>query len=138
MSSSGEKAAFAQRLLVAIGRFEPSGRTGAAWLAREFNQRYSGKQISVHAARKWLMGESIPSHDKLLVLAGWLRVSSEWLLFGEGEMQTTTAVQQNPARYAAVDTGLFMEFNALNLEHRRIIREMVTVLTRIEGREGKS
>jgi len=135
MSVVIERIAFSRRLAAALARFDPPGRTGVAWLTREFNQRYAGKPISVHAARKWLMGESIPSHDKLLTLAGWLRVSSEWLLFGEGEMQTVTAVQQNLAHYAAVDMELFREVSALNQEHRRIIREMVAVLARIEGWE---
>jgi transcriptional regulator with XRE-family HTH domain len=134
MSAVIEKAAFSRRLKTALARLQPPGRTGVAWLAREFNQRYGGKAISVHAARKWLLGESIPSHDKLLTLAGWLRVSAEWLLYGEGEMAGVSAVQQNPAHYAVVDMDFFREFNALNREHRDIVREMVAVLARLEGR----
>lgn len=129
-----ERAAFCQRLKTAIARFDPEGRTGAAWLTREFNQRYGGKPISVHAARKWLMGESIPNHDKLLTLSGWLRVSAEWLLYGVGAMTKVSAVQQDPAHYAVIDVDLVREIGALNQEHRQIIREMVAVLTRIEGR----
>jgi hypothetical protein len=129
-----EREAFCQRLKAAIARFDPQGRTGAAWLAREFNQRYAGKPVSVHAARKWLMGDAIPSHDKLLTLAGWLRVSAEWLLYGAGEMTKFSAVQQDPARYAVVDVDLVREINALNQEHRQIVREMVAMLARLEGR----
>ncbi len=132
-----ERAAFCERLKSAIARFEPQGRTGAAWLAREFNQRYDGRPISVHAARKWLMGESIPAHDKLLTLAGWLRVSAEWLVYGAGSMTRVSAVQQDPARYAVIDVELVREINALNQEHRAIIREMVTLLARMEGRGTK-
>lgn len=134
MSAVIEKTAFSRRLKAALARLDPPGRTGVAWLAREFNQRYDGRPISIHAARKWMMGESIPAHDKVLTLAGWLRVSSEWLLYGEGEMQAVSAVQQNPARYAVVDMELVREISALNQEHRRIVREMVTVLARLEGR----
>lgn len=134
MSVAIERTAFSRRLKSALARFEPPGRTGAAWLAREFNQRYGGKPISIHAARKWLMGESIPTHDKLLTLAGWLRVSAEWLVYGAGDMSKASAIQQDPAHYAVVDVELLREFNALNQEHRRIVREMVAMLTRIEGR----
>ena len=133
-----ERAAFCERLKSAIARFDPPGRTGAAWLAREFNQRYAGTPISIHAARKWLMGESIPNHDKLLTLAGWLRVSAEWLLYGAGQMTRVSAVQQDPARYAVVDVDLLREINALNQEHRAIVREMVAMLARMEGRGAKS
>lgn len=129
-----EKEAFSRRLASAIARFAPAGRTGASWLAREFNQRYAGRPVSVYAARKWLMGEAIPAHDKLLTLAGWLRVSSAWLLYGEGDMQSISVVQQNPAHYAVADMELLREFNSLNSEHRRIVKEMVMLLARIEGR----
>lgn len=138
MSLTIERTAFSERLKSALARFEPPGRTGAAWLAREFNQRYGGRPISIHAARKWLMGESIPAHDKLMTLAGWLRVSAEWLLYGAGEMTRLSAVQQDPARYAAIDVDLVREYNALNQEHRRIVREMVALLARIEGRHKNS
>lgn len=135
MSLHIERAAFCQRLKTALARFDPPGRTGAAWLAREFNQRYDGEPISVHAVRKWLMGESIPAHDKILALAGWLRVSTEWLLYGAGEMARPSAVQQDPARYAVVDVELLRDISALNQEHRQIIGEMVAMLARLEGRK---
>ncbi len=132
-----ERAAFSQRLKSAIARFDPEGRTGAAWLAREFNQRYGGRPITIHAARKWLVGDAIPAHDKVTTLAGWLRVSAEWLLYGAGDMTRTSAVQQDPARYAVIDVDLVREINALNQEHRAIVRELVALLTRMEGRGPK-
>lgn len=138
MSVDIERAAFSRRLKSALARFDPPGRTGAAWLAREFNQRYGGKPVSVHAARKWLLGESIPLHDKLLTLAGWLRVSAEWLLYGAGKMDKSSALQEDPAHYSVVDMELVREFNALNQEHRRIVREMMGVLASVEGRQKSS
>jgi hypothetical protein len=39
--------------------------------------------ISSHAARKWLIGEAIPTQDRIQVLAVWLNVSPSWLGFGE-------------------------------------------------------
>lgn len=39
--------------------------------------------ISVHAARKWLMGESIPTQARLRVVTDVLGVSAVWLRFGE-------------------------------------------------------
>ena len=51
-------------------------------IAREFNFRFVGKPVTVHAARKWLVGEAIPTQDKLRSLAAWLDVSVDWLRFG--------------------------------------------------------
>ena len=39
--------------------------------------------ISVHAARKWLMGESIPTQARLRVVTDVLGVSAAGLRFGE-------------------------------------------------------
>ena len=132
MESLIERAAFGRRLQSALARLKPGEKIGSTWVAREFNQRYGGKPISVWAVGKWLFGEALPSHDKLLVLARWLRVSPEWLLFGVGEAETASALEQSVSTYDEADLALCREFAALNGEHRRIVREMVDLLGRIE------
>ena len=82
MNSLKERLAFSERLqqaLISAG-YSPSSPTQ---LAREFNQRFSDQSVTVHAARKWLHGESIPTQNKLRSLAGWLDVPAEWLRFGD-------------------------------------------------------
>lgn len=77
---SEEAQAFAQRLRQAL---EEAGLPASATVvAHGFNLRYWGRSISVHAARNWLLGISLPRQDKLRVLADWLRVSPESLLLG--------------------------------------------------------
>lgn len=88
--------------------------------------------MSVWAVGKWLFGEALPNHDKLLVLARWLRVSPEWLLFGVGEAESASALEQSAASYSETDLALCREIAALNGEHRRILREMVALLGRME------
>lgn len=61
---------------------------GGTALARAFNFRSTGRPISLHAARKWLVGESFPTQDKIVVLAEWFEVSSEWLRFGGAPTST--------------------------------------------------
>ena len=39
--------------------------------------------LSSHAIRKWLVGESIPTQEKLRVLADILSVEPNWLRYGE-------------------------------------------------------
>jgi len=53
-------------------------------LSRHFNHR-SGEanKVTVHAARKWLISEAIPTQSKIVLLASWLQVSPAWLRFGE-------------------------------------------------------
>jgi hypothetical protein len=54
-------------------------------LSRHFNHRSGENKVTVHAARKWLIGEAIPTQSKIVLLASWLQVSPAWLRFGEPE-----------------------------------------------------
>ena len=56
-------------------------------LLRKFNVRFAGRPVTVHAARKWLVGEAIPTQEKLRTLADWLGVPADWLRFG-GEQRS--------------------------------------------------
>ena len=76
-----ERAQFAERLAVALAaRGMPVNATA---LQRAFNAQNPVLAISVHAARKWLMGESIPTQARLRVVTDVLGVSAVWLRFGE-------------------------------------------------------
>jgi len=76
-----ERAQFAERLAVALAaRGMPVTATA---LQRAFYAQNPVLAISVHAARKWLMGESIPTQARLRALADVLQVSATWLRFGE-------------------------------------------------------
>ena len=76
-----ERAQFAQRVKTALAaRDMPASATV---LQRTFNERYPELAISVHAARKWIAGESIPTQARLRAVADVLQVSATWLRFGE-------------------------------------------------------
>ncbi len=76
-----EQAQFAERVKTALAaRDMPASATA---LQRAFNAQNPVLAISVHAARKWLMGESIPAQARLRALADVLKVSATWLRFGQ-------------------------------------------------------
>ena len=78
-----ERAQFAERVKAALAaRDMPVSATG---LQRAFNAQNPELAISVHAARKWLMGEAIPTQARLRAVAAVLGVSATWLRFGEDE-----------------------------------------------------
>lgn len=45
--------------------------------------------VTTLAARKWLMGEAMPTQDRIQLLAEWLNVSASWLRFGVKAMRST-------------------------------------------------
>jgi len=82
--AKNQRASFSQRLsasLEVVG-IPPSPTI----LQREYNRRSDQAPITTHAARKWLMGEAIPTQDRIKILADWLNVSPSWLRFGEDEI----------------------------------------------------
>lgn len=122
-----ERDAFCSRLHQALQRQAPAALKAAA-LTREFNRRYAGTPITLHAARRWLLGETIPAQDKLRVLADWLGVTAEWLRFGQG--QTVAPVRESEV---AVDYQLMREISALTEAHQQVVREMIKLLKRAES-----
>ena len=84
MNSTQERLLFSERLQQALRHAEYSPDSPTQ-LAREFNVRFEGNPVTVHAARKWLQGESIPTQEKLRALASWLDVPADWLRFGSVE-----------------------------------------------------
>lgn len=133
MSNALERHYFSERLKKSLlnAHYLPNSPTK---LAREFNIRFSGKPVTVHAARKWLMGEAIPTQEKIRALANWLGVSVEWLRFdGEFGAENTPVnnVQTSPEQNTSEDLQLISDLHRLDAIPRAIVREMVRVLLRI-------
>lgn len=80
-TSATERKLFSDRLQLALKNASLSPDSPTI-LAREFNAQFDGKPITVHAARKWLVGEAIPTQEKIRTLANWLEIPLEWLRFG--------------------------------------------------------
>jgi transcriptional regulator with XRE-family HTH domain len=126
------KKLFADRLrdaMTAAG-YEPK----PAVLEREFNTRYWGKPMSLHGVRRWLRGETLPTHDKLLVLAEWLAVPPQQLNYGD-EIQRK--VEQRRARWDSgigyQDRDIFEAFLKLPVAQRKLIREVILTFAKVHG-----
>lgn len=71
--------AFAQHLNQALDEYGVPRPNRAAWLAREF-------AVSPQAARKWLIGLSVPEAHRLGQISARLKVRQEYLSTGHGPM----------------------------------------------------
>ncbi len=97
-------------------------------LARDFNIRFSGPPITVHAARKWLVGEAIPTQDKMRTLAQWLGVPVDWLRFGGEERRLDSC--DATSGFKTDDLKLMADFQLLNEHDQQIVREFIRILVR--------
>jgi transcriptional regulator with XRE-family HTH domain len=130
MNPSIERESFSERLQQSLRNadYSPDSPTQ---LAREFNVRFEGRPITVHAARKWLVGEAIPTQEKLRTLAQWLGVPAEWLRFGGPELTAGDASADMPARYESADVKLIADLQRLDEHHQVLAREFIRMLVRM-------
>jgi hypothetical protein len=141
MTIFDERKEFAQRLQSALRQARQPADSPTA-LARGFNSRYPGEAITVHAARKWLMAESIPTQDKLRTLAQWLQVPAEWLRFGDalssrreqGPAPVDHALGSMLAAMSSEDLKLVEALHGLKADERRLVRELVQLFVRTQER----
>ena len=127
MKTSTERSAFSTRLQLAL-RNANHAANHPTYLSREFNFRFSGSPVTVHAARKWLVGESIPTQDKLRALATWLGVTAEWLRFGGPEDSDQIVETQTKPALESAQSKLLADFMSLDESHRQIVKDFINML----------
>lgn len=116
-----EKALFSLRLKAALNAAS-LGKFKVSDIEREFNLRYVSGTVTPQAIYKWLNGQSIPSLDKIQVLAQWLNVSPKWLKTGIEEEK----IEANNL----VDKQGIESFMRLNAEHKQLVLGVMQALIR--------
>ncbi|MDY0976013.1 hypothetical protein SOM61_13655 [Massilia sp. CFBP9012] len=138
MNSTNERESFSERLQQALknAHYSPDSPTR---LAREFNIRFEGRPITVHAARKWLVGEAIPTQEKLRMIAQWLGVPADWLRFGGAEQAASLdAANGGGARFESADVKLIADLQRLDEHHRQLAREFIRMLVRMNHQKPEA
>lgn len=130
-----EKIEFSNRLRDAL---VTAGYTASpSVLEHEFNLRWYGRSISNQAAWGWLNNRSIPTQEKLQVLAEWLKVEPQVLRFGEA---VRNAVQQHKQRWdegvGHLERETFDAFLKLPAPQRKIIREVILAFAKAHDTVG--
>jgi transcriptional regulator with XRE-family HTH domain len=126
------KLEFSQRLQAAMVAAGLEPRPGV--LLNQFNANYWGRSVSFQAVSRWLRGEAIPEQDKLLVLAGILKIEPEVLRFGEA---VRDSVQQHRKRWdegvGYLERETFDAFLKLPAPQRKLIREVILTFAKVHG-----
>ncbi len=105
-------------------------------LEREFNLRYWGKPMTLHGVRRWLRGETMPSNDKIKVLAEWLGEAPQDLGFGESAVKNAQERQNRmTSTYGYQEHELMEAFLSLPVAQRRLVREVILTFARDAQRE---
>ena len=130
MLKPSEKQAFAKRLKQALKRSSKKVETGTE-LALQFSLRHS-ESISPQAAQKWLTGQTLPTLDKIEVLAEWLNVSVQWLRHGIAEQKPIASQGKKlpkknvpPAQPTEDELNLLARIRTLPEHRRYLVNEIV-------------
>lgn len=132
--ANSEPQAFAERLRRALAGV--AIRPSPTLVAHEFNQRYRGRNVTTHTVRNWLLGQAIPTQDKLRVLAEWLQVSPDELRFGSSDPVVSGLVPELPLDMA--DHEMVRRYLGLPLDGRKTVRDVVTALSLACSQKGQS
>lgn len=123
------KEEFARRLREAMQQAGYEARP--AVLEREFNLHYYGKPMTLHGVRRWLRGETLPTQDKVIALAQWLRIPPEQLSFGIGIGQV---IKEQRNRWdegvGYQEREVFEAFLSLPVPQRKVLREVILTFAR--------
>jgi len=118
------KAEFARRLKWAMEEagYEPK----PAVLEKKFNLNYFGsKPVTLHAVMRWLKGESIPTEDKIDVLARLLKVTPEELNPALKKAPQIREGQGVWEKSSHQEKETFEAFILLPTQQKKIIREVI-------------
>lgn len=97
---------------------------------RAYNARADGAAVSIHAARKWLGGEAIPTHEKVVILSTWLGVNAGWLRFGDADKDILVPDVIPEADISTPTLALMNDILSLPEREQRTIREIVDTFLR--------
>ncbi len=128
MKRVAESQAFSERLRKAL---EAAGvRPSPTVVANEFNLRHWGRSITPHTARNWLLGQALPTQDKLVVLADWLQVSPDELRFGKASSGLRMAdADPEFAQMDMADREMLKRYLALPKSDRKTVRDVVAAMS---------
>lgn len=96
-----EKIKFAERLRAAMTAAGHEPRPNV--LEKHFNARYWGRSVTYQAARRWLIGLSIPEQEKLQVIADWLGIEPHVLRYGTPSSAGNRTATEPHSRWAGID-----------------------------------
>ncbi len=99
----------------------------ASTVTHAFNLRADGATVTTHAVRKWLVGDAIPTHERLLILANWLGVHASWLLYGDAE-NSQFAMQATNTPFETQELVLLRDYKRLSPAGQQVLRDILAAL----------
>ena len=118
-----EKATLSSRLTAAL--VAKGIKPTPTIVCRRFNE-FSGKDITAHTVRNWLLGKAFPNHTKLLALSEWLEVSPAELRYGREAGKTMVFESTTgEVEISHADRSMIEKLLKLPFAKQEIIRDVI-------------
>ena len=116
---------FAARLEQAMSA--KSIRRSSTVLAKLFNAEFDGKAVTIPTVSNWMHGWTMPTQDKLLVLARLLDTSAEYLRYGRHSEKTLTLLNSDGSETELTGSQqqLVRKYIMLTASQQRLVSELV-------------
>ncbi len=102
-------------------------RRSSTVLANLFNAEFDGKGVTIPTVSNWMHGLTMPTQDKLLVLAELLDSSAEQLRYGRHSEKTLTLMNADGSEteLTASQQQLVRKYISLNNAQQRLVSDLV-------------
>ena len=116
---------FAARLEQAMSA--KSIRRSSTVLANLFNSEFDGKAVTIPTVSNWMHGFTMPTQDKLLVLAELLDTSAEHLRYGRNWEKTLTLqnTDGSETELTSSQQQLVRKYIMLSASQQRLVNDLV-------------
>jgi hypothetical protein len=131
-NQKSEKALFAERLGLAINN--KGLKQSPTVLCNLFNSSWSGRSITPHTARNWILGVAMPQQDKLVCLAKLFDTSAGQLRYGRSSEKTMVLSNGSlESEISNTDQEFFMRYLKLGDARKRLARDIVIEFSNSES-----
>ena len=116
---------FAARLELAMTA--KSIRRSSTVLANLFNDEFDGKAVTIPTVSNWMNGWTMPTQDKLLVLAQLLDTSAEHLRYGRNWEKTLTLLNADGSETELTSSQqqLVRKYITLSASQQQLVNDLV-------------
>ena len=123
-NQKSEKSLFAERLGLAINN--KGIKQSPTVLCNLFNSSWTGRSITPHTARNWILGLAMPQQDKLVCLAKLLDTNAGQLRYGRASEKTMVLSDGSlESEISNTDQEFFVRYLKLDEARKRLARDVV-------------
>ena len=89
--------------------------------------------MTIHGARKWLLGEAIPTQERIHILALWLNLNPAWLRYGDADNSRYLVENAQAPGLTVEQLMLIHDVMSLPPAAQLIVRDLVNSFMRHDG-----